>query len=103
MLSVLNEFQRDLIAEHTADALAFKASKGERFSRFAPFGYHFDDEGRIMKDEREQRIIRVAHQLRQKGFSIRRVRRELTSNGMFNRNDNPLSAKAVFKILKRAA
>ena len=101
MLSVLNEFQRDLIAEHTADALAFKASKGERFSRFAPFGYRFDRQGHIMRDEREQSIIGLARQLRKKGLSMRQISKDLGSNGMFNRNGKPLSAKAVFRILKR--
>ena len=103
MLSVLNEFQRDLIAQHTAEALAFKAKNGQRFSRFAPFGYRFDGEGRIMRNEREQSIIGLARQLRKKGLSIRQISKELGSNGMFNRNGKPLSAKAVFRVLRKAA
>ena len=101
MLSVLNEFQRDLIAEHTADALAFKASKGERFSRFPPFGYQFNSQGHIMRDEREQETIRQVHELRRRGLSIRKISAKLASKGVFNRNGKPLSAKAVFRILKR--
>ncbi len=103
MLSVLNEFQRDLIAEHTADALAFKASKGERFSRFAPFGYHFSHEGDLVEDEREQETIRQVHELRRRGLSIRKISAKLASKGVFNRNGKPLSPKAVFRILKTAA
>ena len=103
MLSVLNEFQRDLIAEHTADALAFKASKGERFSRFAPFGYRFGHEGDLVKDEREQETIRQVHELRRRGLSIRKISAKLASKGVFNRNGKPLSPKAVFRILKTAA
>ena len=103
LLSVLNEFQRDLIAEHTAEALAFKARNRQRFSRFAPFGYRFDGEGCIMRNEREQSIIALARQLRKKGLSMRQISKELGSNGMFNRNGKPLSAKAVFNVLSRAA
>lgn len=103
MLSVLNEFQRDLIAEHTAEALAFKARNGQRFSRFAPFGYRFSHEGDLVKNEREQETIRQVHELRRRGLSIRKISAELASKGVFNRNGKPLSPKAVFKILKRAA
>ena len=101
MLSVLNEFQRDLIAEHTAEALAFKASKGERFSRFAPFGYCFSHAGDLVKNEGEQKTIGRIHELRRRGLSIRKISAQLASKGVFNRNDKPLSAKAVFRILKR--
>ncbi|MCH8970119.1 MAG: recombinase family protein [Planctomycetes bacterium] len=102
MLSVLNEFQRDLIAEHTAEALAFKARNGQRFSRFAPFGYRFSHEGDLDKDQWEQETIRQVHELRRRGLSIRKIGAELAAKGVFNRNEKPLSAKAVFKILKRA-
>ena len=71
MLSVLNEFQRELIAEHTAEALAFKARNGQRFSRFAPFGYRVSQEGDLVKNEREQETIRQVHELSRRGLSIR--------------------------------
>lgn len=101
MLSVLNEFQRDLIAQHTAEALAFKAKNRQRFSRFAPFGYCFSHEGDLVKNEREQETIREVYELRRRGLSIRKISAELVSRCVFNRNEKPLSAKAVFTILKK--
>ena len=39
LMAAMAEFERDVIAERTRTALAYKRSRGERVSRYAPFGY----------------------------------------------------------------
>ncbi|MCH8851464.1 MAG: hypothetical protein IID41_02310 [Planctomycetes bacterium] len=101
MLSVLNEFQRDLIAEHTSEALAYEARNGQRYSRCAPFGYQFTEDNLIVGNSREQDIISQIRRLRAEGRSVREISGELIKKGASNRNGEPFSPKAVFRILKR--
>ena len=80
MLAVLSEFERDLVSERTAVALAHKAGKGERVSRFAPIG-HRVEKGRIVADEGEQAALRRVRELRANGKSIRAIVAQLNDEG----------------------
>jgi len=82
MLAVLAEFERNLVSERTAAALAHKRSKGERIGDI-PYGWRLAGDGTtLVPVEREQAIIRQIRAMRQRGWSYRAIARELTRRGV---------------------
>jgi len=86
-LAGLAEMERSLIAERTKTALAHKRSKGERVSRWLPFGWKLADDGvHLVEHPQEQRAIELIQRLRVKGYSQRAIadalnRRRIPSRG----------------------
>ncbi len=106
MLTVLAgaaEMERNLTRERTRAALHVKRLRGERISRYAPFGYRLDAQNHLVPDPREQRIVQRISDLRSHGLSLRRIAAELQARGLYGRTCQPLSPKTVRAILRRAA
>ena len=104
MLSVLSEFERDQISERTSAALAHKASKGERVSRYAPFGYDFTPDGhRLVENETEQEIIGMILELRSAGLSYRKIGRALEGKGIMPKRAKRWSATVLRAVVLRHA
>ncbi len=104
MLTVLAgaaEMERNLTCERTRAALHVKRLRGERISRYAPFGYRLDAAGRPRCDRREQRTVKLVHELHARGLSLRNIAAELTARGMHARKGQPSSPKTVRAILQR--
>ena len=80
MLAVLSEFERDQVSDRTRFALAYKRSKNEKTGGEVPFGYRME-EGRLSEDAAEQKAIRLIRDLREKGYTLRAVCRELEAEG----------------------
>ena len=102
MLAVLAEFERDLVSERTTAALQHLRQQGRRISRFIPFGY--DLEGNyLIENPAEQRGIEIINQLRQEGYSLRSIGKELEKREVSTKKGKPWSAKVINTILKRSA
>jgi len=103
MLAVLNEFERDQVSERTRTALQYKRSRGEKTGGDVPYGYDLVD-GRLVKNRREQKAIRLIGELRAKGYSLRAIGKELEAKGYrTKRGKATWNPKTVSTILKRAA
>ena len=72
MLGTFAQLERDTIAERTTDTLRHKIDIGEWVGRI-PFGYRIGKNGKLAKDQDEQKIIRQIRRLRSKGMSIRAI------------------------------
>jgi len=71
VLAVLAEFERNLTSERTSAALAHKRSRGERVSRYAPYGWRFAEDGAtLVADRREQAVVRSVRELRAGGRAL---------------------------------
>jgi DNA invertase Pin-like site-specific DNA recombinase len=82
MLAVLAEFERDLVSERTASAMAHKRAKGELVGR-VPFGFDLAADGvQLVPNAREQRAVEIIAELRGRGWSLRRIADELTARGV---------------------
>ena len=82
MLAVMSEFERDVIAERTSAAMQHKKSRGE-YVGTVPFGYQLDDDGvTLNEDENEQEIISMIRELREQGYSLRKIAGELDRQGI---------------------
>jgi DNA invertase Pin-like site-specific DNA recombinase len=95
-------WEREIIGERTAVALEHKAAQGERTNYQAPFGCHFED-GKVVKDDVGQGIIRKVEELREDGYSIRAIVALLKEQGHTNRNGKAIGRKEVWRITKKAA
>jgi DNA invertase Pin-like site-specific DNA recombinase len=81
------EFERRVIARRTKDALGAKRAKGERVSRFLPFGYRLASNGRTLEPEPlEQAIIATVGELREAGYSLQDIADELNRQGSRTRS-----------------
>jgi site-specific DNA recombinase len=103
MLAVLNEFERDQIAERTRSALQYKKSKGEKTGGTVPYGFDVQD-GILIKKSSEQKAIRLMMELRRKGYSFRAICKELEKDGCKTKTGGDTwNPKTIRAILKRAA
>lgn len=73
LMSALSEFERNQTAERVKGVLAHKRAKGERTSRFAPFGHRLSQEGTLEVDEAEAETIRTIRSWREGGASYRSI------------------------------
>jgi site-specific DNA recombinase len=81
LTAALAEMERRLIGERTKAALAHKKSRNEKTGGDIPFGFDLTAEGLLVKNEREQRVIRIIKKLHGEGFSLRRICTELEREG----------------------
>lgn len=104
MLTVLAgaaEMERNLTRERTRAALQVKRGRGERISRFAPFGTRLNELGRVVADRDEQAAIATIAALRNEGRSLRIIAATLAAQGISGRDGRPISPKTVHAVLRR--
>jgi site-specific DNA recombinase len=104
MLSVLNEFERDLVSERTRSAVAYKRARGERVSGVVPYGSALGEDGRtLVPDPAELAAIGDVRRWHAGGWTLRRMAAELQARGLPTRSGRPWSFSSVRDILKRPA
>ena len=62
--------------------MSVKRSRGERISRYAPFGWDFGQDGRLVANAREQKVIGRMRRLRAEGLSYRGIAVRLSDEGI---------------------
>jgi len=102
ILAVLSEFERDLISERTAMALAHLRAQGQHTGGEAPYGYRVAN-GRLVVDEAEQAVIQHARILRSNGLSLRAVAQKLHALGCSSRVGRAFAAVQVARMLEPKA
>ncbi len=104
MTDLIAEQYRLAVRERTQAAMDAKQARGERRSRFAPFGFRFTSDDHVVPDEHEQAAIQLMHELRGQGLSYRDIAAIAARRGFVGRNSRPLSHGVVRKaLLVRAA
>lgn len=86
LLSVLAEFERDLIAERTRSAMAYARSQGRCVGN-VPYGYD-EIEGHLVENEAEQEALRLMRSFRDRGFSLRKIGQALEDRGIKTKAGN---------------
>lgn len=97
MVDAFAEYERALVASRTRAALAVKRARGEATSH-APYGWRADDGGRLVADEREQRIIARVRALQATGMSLREIVAALTAAGVTTRSGRAHNVRSVHTI-----
>lgn len=100
IMSVLAEFESDLIGERTRTALAYKRENGKRYSHHAQYGYRHDGDD-LVECEEEQRVLRLMRRWRAEGASYAEIARRLNERGLRPRGTAVFSRQRVRKIIAR--
>lgn len=98
-------YERHLIGQRTKAALAEIRKRGQKTGGDVPFGYDLDADGiHLTPNATEQKVIAQVASLHGKGYSLRRIGRELESMGYKTKKGgekwHPQTVKA---ILNKAA
>ena len=101
MLAVLNEFERDQIAERTKAALSHKKANGEAYNH-TPFGFQREGD-KLVKDVEETKAITLIRHMHNQGASIRDIVEELNLMNIKPKIAEKWNPSSVHYLLKRAA
>jgi len=101
IIGALGQWEREVIGERTADALAHLKAQGKRISGRAPFGFTFGEDSAVIPCEREQQTLVRIWALRASGASLAEVSRALATAGHINRCGTPYSVSALSLLVKR--
>ena len=97
IIDAFAEFERAIIRARTKAALAVKRARGERVSRFAPYGYQQDGD-RWVEEPHEQEAVALMRQWRGK-LSLRDIAARLQRRGYLSRSGTRLGPETVRKAL----
>jgi site-specific DNA recombinase len=104
LTAALAEMERRLIGERTKAALSHKRSRNEKTGGDIPFGYDLTPQGLLVKNETEQRVIRIIRKLRGQGFSLRRICSELEREGHKTKRGNAVwHPETIAHIIRRGS
>ena len=95
------QWERGVIAERTAAALAQKRARGEKTGGGIPYGYRAED-ARLIPDPVEQAVIRRMISLRAAGASLREIARALNVDGLKTRGGRDWKAVQVSRAIRNA-
>jgi site-specific DNA recombinase len=102
LTAALAEMERNLIGERTKSALAHKRSKNEKTGGDVPYGYDLTLAGLLIKNDTEQKVIRLIRHLHRQGVSLRGTCRELQRLGYQTKRGNlSWHPQTIASILKR--
>ena len=83
------EMERNLTRERTRSAMAVKRANGQRVGT-VPYGFTLASDGvGLVRDTKEQAIIRDIREMRSRGFKLQQIAIELTDRGIPTRNTGP--------------
>ena len=102
LTAALAEMERCIIGERTKAALSHKRSRNEKTGGDIPYGYDLTPAGMLIKNETEQRVIRIIRNLDREGYSLRKICRELEKKGHLTKRGNAVwQPSTISKILNR--
>jgi len=102
ILSAMAQWEREVIAERTRTALEVKKGKGERVSRFAPYGFSFGADGNLEINAEEQSVIGKIIELKSQGYTVRGMVEYLEAHGYHNRAGKNFGVGEIWKLAKAA-
>ena len=103
VIDAASAYERGLIRSRTRAALAAKRRAGERAGE-VPFGWTADENGKLIEVADEQNVLRLIHELRASGVSLRKIASILTESGHRTKKGNASWTHTTVKsILDRAA
>jgi len=88
LTAALAEMERRLIGERTKSALAHKRFRNEKTGGDVPYGYDLTPDGILIKNDTEQRVIRLIRHLHKQGVSLRGICRDLEHYGYKTKRGN---------------
>lgn len=100
MTAVLNQFYIDQTSEATRSALEHRRSQGKKTGGFVPYGYTVDKDGRLHKDEQEQRTIQRILRHYRNGKRYVWIARRLNATGVQTKRGKRWEIQTVKNVIK---
>ena len=97
LLASVSQWEREIIGERTKDAIAFLKEQHKVYSR-PVFGY-IEKNGLIEKDPEDEKTLKIIMDMKNKGFSYRRIADELNTANIDTKRDGIWHANTVRRIL----
>ena len=116
LMGLIAQKERDTIRMRTRDKLSNKKKKGERYSRYLPYGYGMHEtklvpikvgkevvlkRGVLVPIVEEQRALVLMRELSAEGKSYQSIATLLTQLGYMNREGKPFQKMSIYRILSR--
>ena len=103
LLVSVAQWERETTGERTSAALRAKRARGERTGGKLPYGYRMALDGKLIKDEAEQRVLAYILQLYIKRVNCNRIATMLNAEGYKTKTGMNWRALGVTRIIKREA
>ena len=101
ILGTVAQWERDIIAERTADALQHLKEQGQRYGQ-VPFGYVLgDDNRRLLIDADAQAAIADMIKWRAEGCTLQEIADRLEEAGVATQGNGHWQATTVWRVLRR--
>ena len=102
LLSTLNEFEKDQLAERTTSAMNYLRKTGKRISAQIPYGYDLSLDGKtLLKNETEQEVIIRIIKLAENGLTSSGICRFLVQNNTPTKSGGHWYPSTVKGIIER--
>jgi len=102
MLSVLAEFERNLVAERTTNALQHKKRTGQKYTNQTPYGFEAI-EGRLVQVQQEAEIVAEIQASRTGGNTLQFIADSLNTRGIPTKTGKQWAPATIHLLLKRSS
>lgn len=102
MMAVLAEFERNLVAERTTNALQHKKRTGQKYTNQTPYGFQAI-EGRLVEVEQETMIVAEIQAARSSGSTLQAIADSLNGRGIPTKTGKQWQPATIHLLLKRSA
>lgn len=100
MMSVLAEFERNLVAERTTTALQHKKSSNQKYCNQTPYGFEAV-EGRLVQVQQEVEVVAEIQAARSGGSTLQSIADDLNGRGIPTKTGKVWQPATIHLLLKR--
>lgn len=98
ILGSVAQWERDIIAERTKDAINYKKDNKKNYGT-TPLGFLVDNSGNLVEDSKEQETITYIKKLRKEGLSYSKIANQLNGEGIATKQGKKWYSETIRKIL----
>jgi DNA invertase Pin-like site-specific DNA recombinase len=102
MLAVLAEFERNLVAERTTNALQHKKATGQKYCNLTPYGFEAV-EGRLVEVQQEAAVVAEIQAARQQGHTLQAIANNLNGRGIPTKTGKQWAPATIHYLVKRTS
>ena len=102
MLAVLAEFERNLVAERTTNALQHKKATNQKYTNITPYGFEAI-EGRLVQVQAEAAIVAEIQAARANGNTLQSIADTLNGRGIPTKTGKTWQPATIHLLIKRTA
>ncbi len=101
ILGSVAQWERDIIAERTRDAISHKKSERQIYNHL-PLGFEAGQDGRLIENEKELEIVRRIRSMRTQGLSYQKIADRLNGSDVPTKKGKKWYGVTVSKVLNNS-